>query len=129
MNILEISAICVITAIIAKVIQPSNSDMAAALSIATAVSAAFLIILGLKDTLFSLESILSGSGIESRYIMISMKAISICYVCDISSSCCRDCGENALASVIDISGRLTIAIICFPLIEGFISSVRSILEL
>ena len=31
MNILEIYAICVITAILAKVIQPANSDMDAAL--------------------------------------------------------------------------------------------------
>ncbi len=129
MDILLIAAICIVTAIIAKVIQPTNRDLAAALSITAVAVAAMTAVLSLGEVVSGLMNTVGQTGISISYVNTAVKVLGICYICELSSSCCRDCGETALGGIIDISGRIAIAIICLPLIERFISVVKSILEL
>lgn len=129
MDILLIAAICIVTAVIAKVIQPTNRDLAAALSITAVAVAALSAASSLGNMLSGLMSTVEQTGINISYIQTAIKVLGICYICELSSSCCRDCGETALGGIIDISGRIAIAIICLPLAERFISIVKSILEL
>ncbi len=129
MNILLIAAMCIVTAVMAKVIQPTNRDLAAALSITAVAVAALSAVSSLGEMLSGLTGTVEQTGISLGYIQTAVKALGICYICELSSSCCRDCGETALGGIIDISGRIAIAIICLPLAERFISVVKSILEL
>lgn len=129
MDIPAIAIVCIAATVIAKVIQPSSRDLAALLSI----SAVVVVFLSISSQVYELVSAIKrtadSSGIDSGYIAIALKALGICYICELAGSSCRDCGESALASVVDISGRIAIAIICLPLIESFINVVKSILEM
>lgn len=129
MDIIGISAIGIITAIIVKVIQPTNRDLAAALSVTAVVTAGLTVAAELGSVFSGLRQTVELSGINSEYLQIALKTLGICYICELSSSCCRDCGETAIGGIIDISGRIAIAVICLPLIESFISVVKNILEL
>ncbi len=129
MDILAIAALCIVTAIIAKTIQPTNQDIAIVITIAGVAAIAFSIIGTISDVLYEIQSLASISEVNSSYISIVFRVLGICYVCEISSSCCRDCGESALASVIDIAGKIAVSVICLPLIKSFIEAVESILEL
>lgn len=129
MNIIGIAAAGIITAIIAKVIQPTNRDLAAALSLTAVVTIGLTVAVELGNVYSGLQGTLAISGINSEYLQIAIKALIICYLCELSSSCCRDCGETAIGGIIDISGRIAIAIICLPLLNSFITVVKNILEL
>ncbi len=129
MDILAIAALCIVTAIIAKTIQPTNQDIAIVITIAGVAAAAFSIIGTISDVLYEVQNLAGISDVNASYISIVFRVLGICYVCEISSSCCRDCGESALASIIDIAGRVAISFICLPLIKSFIETVESILEL
>ncbi len=129
MDILAIAALCIVTAIIAKTIQPTNQDIAIVITIAGVVAVAFSIISTISDVLYEVQNLAGISDVSSSYISIVFRVLGICYVCEISSSCCRDCGESALASVIDIASRIAISVICLPMIKSFIEAVESILEL
>lgn len=129
MNIIGIAALGIITAIIAKVIQPTNRDLAAALSVTAVVTVGLTVAAEFGSIFSGLRRTVELGGISSEYLQIALKTLGICYICELSSSCCRDCGETAIGSIIDISGRIAIAIICLPLIESFIEVVKNILEL
>lgn len=129
MNIIGIAAAGIITAIIACVIKPTNRDLAAALSLTAVVTIGLTVALELGNVYSELRNTLQLGGINSNYLQIAIKALIICYLCELSSSCCRDCGETAIGGVIDISGRIAIAIICLPLLSDFIKVVKNILEL
>lgn len=129
MDILALAAVCIITAIIAKTIQPTNQDIALVITIAGVTAVAFSILGTVSEVLSEIQGLASVSDISGSYISIVFRVLGICYVCEISSSCCRDCGESALASVIDIAGRIAVSVICLPLIKSFIEAVESILEL
>lgn len=129
MDILAIAALCIVTAIIAKTIQPTNQDIAIVITIAGVAAVAFSIIETISDVLYEVQNLAGISEVSSSYISIVFRVLGICYVCEISASCCRDCGESALASVIDIAGRIAVSVICLPLIKSFIQTIESILEL
>ena len=128
MEIIKIAAVCLIAAVMAKVIQPTNRDLAALLSITAVIFSAFLAVDGISEVFAGVDGILSGTGIGSGYLILAFKALGICYICELSSSSCRDCGETALGSVLDLSGRVAISLLCLPLLREFIEVVKNVLE-
>ena len=128
MEIVKIAAVCLIAAVLAKVIQPTNRDLAALLSISAVIFVAFLAIDGISEVLAGVSGIISDAGINSRYISLAFRALGICYISELCSSSCRDCGETALGSVLDISGRVAISLLCLPLLREFLEVIRKVLE-
>ena len=128
MDIIAVSVVCIASAIIAKVIQPTNRDLAALLSITAVVVVAAVIIGDISEVIYGLLHTVESAGIKTDYISISFKALGICYVSEIASSSCRDCGESALAGIVDISARVAVALVCLPLVKSFIDVIQNILE-
>ena len=129
MEIVKIAAVCLVTAVMAKVIQPTNRDLSALLSISAVVFCAFLAVDGISEVFAGVDGIINSTGINSRYISLAFRALGICYICELSSQSCRDCGETALGSVMDISGRVAISLICLPLLREFLEVVKKVLEI
>lgn len=128
MDIVKVCAVCLVAAVLAKVIQPTNRDLAVLLSISAVIFAAFMAADGISEVFSGISGIISGAGINGGYIAIAFRALGICYICELCSSSCRDCGETALGSVLDISGRVAISLMCLPLLREFLEVVKSVLE-
>ena len=128
MDILKIAVICLVAAVMAKVIQPTNRDLAALLSISAVIFSAFIAVDGITQVFSGMDSVFSGTGLGSGYLKLAFRALGICYISELCSSSCRDCGETALGSVLDISGRVAVALICLPLLREFTEAVKSVLE-
>ena len=128
MEIIKVAAVCLIAAVMAKVIQPTNRDLAALLSITAVIFSAFLAVDGISEVFAGVDGILGSAGIGSGYLILAFKALGICYICELSASSCRDCGETALGSVLDLSGRVAISLMCLPLLREFVGIVRTVLE-
>ena len=128
MDILKIAVICLVAAVMAKVIQPTNRDLAALLSISAVIFSAFIAVDGITQVFSGMDSVFAGTGLGSGYLKLAFRALGICYISELCSSSCRDCGETALGSVLDISGRVAVALICLPLLREFTEVVKSVLE-
>lgn len=129
MEIVKIAVICITCAILSSVISPTHREIAAILSIAAVIICAFYIVDSISDVTTKLNLVFDIVGIEKTYISSAFKALGISYVCELSASSCRDSGESALANVIDISGKVAIALICIPLLDKLMEVVKSILEM
>lgn len=129
MDIVKVCAVCLVAAVLAKVIQPTNRDLAALLSISAVIFGAFCAIEGIYSVFGDIRSLLSGTYINEGYISLAFRALGICYVCELCAQSCRDCGETALGSVLDISGRVAISLMCLPLLDEFMEVVKKVLEI
>ena len=67
------------------------------------------------------------SGLDESYISLVFKATAICFITQITSDLCRDSGENAVASVMELWGRLSVMLISVPLIESIVESITDFL--
>ena len=76
----------------------------------------------------AISDIAHASGVFS-YAELMIKAVGLALVCKICSDICKDCGEGAVASGVELSGKLSILSLCIPLIKELMDYVFKILEL
>lgn len=57
------------------------------------------------------------------YIKILVKTIGIAYLAEISSDLCKDAGANTLASQIELFGKLSILVLCMPVMSSLLETI------
>lgn len=70
---------------------------------------------------------ISNAGKEKYEILI--KCLGICMVTKIASETCKDCGENSIASKIDLAGKAVVLTFSMPLLQEVIFIIKDLLEL
>ena len=62
------------------------------------------------------------------YIDVILKMIGIAYICRFSSDICKDAGCNAMASQVEMAGKITLILLSMPILMGVIDLVVTIVE-
>lgn len=89
---------------------------------------AFLFIFdSLKTTILQIESLSAQVGIQSVYIKLLLKIIGVAYLCEFTSSVCRDCGQTSFAMKIDLAGKVLILSQSIPAFAELLKIIRTIL--
>lgn len=57
------------------------------------------------------------------YVKLLVKIIGITYLAEISSDLCKDAGANALASQIELFGKLSILVLCVPVMTSLLETI------
>ncbi|MCL2171225.1 MAG: stage III sporulation protein AD [Defluviitaleaceae bacterium] len=123
MDIFQIAAIGIIGAVLAVMIKREAPIFAIMISLAVTV----LIFLLLLPQLAAVISLINGIGIHlgsgREHILAVIKIIGIAYVAEFASQLCADCGENSIASKIDLAGKVLIMVIGAPIVIGLLETV------
>ena len=75
---------------------------------------------GMIRELQFLENYFSGYG---SYFKLLMKILGITYLSEFSADLCKDAGASALASQIELTGKLSILILCIPIIRALLEMI------
>ena len=88
----------------------------------------FLYGLGKMEVILdTLAQIRDSIQIESIYLDMLLRMISIAYVAEFASGICRDAGYGALGSQIEIFGKLSILAVSMPVFGALLETVQSFL--
>ena len=87
------------------------------------------LLLGLARPLISYVSSLLSSSAAAPYAEILLRALGVTILTETVSGICRECKETSVASYLEIAGRLEILILCLPLMEEILESVKGLLSL
>ena len=74
-----------------------------------------------------LESLASKSGKGSVFLGILLKITGIAILTEFAVSICKDSGETAIASKIDLGGKIIIISISIPIITALLQLIMNIL--
>ena len=101
-------------------------------SVVIVVAAAAAILLSvlsqITPIIHELNSLLSKAQLNASYGEVLLKTIGICLECQFTSDACRDAGQSAIASKVELAAKTTIVILSLPLLEGLITVVSSLLQ-
>lgn len=126
MNIVAICALALITSVIAVTLKRYNGEM----SLMVAIAGCIFIFLSLLSSFTSLydtvNKILSSTGINVTYITVLLKAVGICFVTEFACDCCKDAGQNALASNVSVAGKIMVLVTAIPLYNEILQTVLSL---
>lgn len=127
MNIYAIIGAGIAAAAISAVLRQYNREYGLYISLGISILI-FAAVLGAFQPVMSLINRLSElSGTSGEYIGILIKSLAICYITQIASDCCRDCGENAIASRIDFAGKISLLLLSLPLFEKILDIVKELI--
>jgi stage III sporulation protein AD len=110
------------------VMREYNKTFALIVSLAGAV----LMFASVSDKIYDIINQITdiSSSVESSlsYIKLMLKVLGIILITQFVSDVCRDNGENALASLTEISAKIVVIAIIMPLFETVISIVSGLVK-
>jgi stage III sporulation protein AD len=127
MNIMQITAIGLVTALLVIIVKQQRPDIAMIISLAAG-SVIFILLLGnIKIVATSVENMAQKANLDSIYITTVLKVIGIAYIAEFGSQICKDAGEGAIASKIELGGKILIMILALPILTALMEAVLKIL--
>lgn len=87
------------------------------------------LLVGLARPLISYVSALLESSAAAPYAEILMRTLGVAILTETAGGICRECKEPSVASYLEMAGRLEILILCLPLMEDILESVKGLLSL
>ncbi len=127
MNIIAVCGCAVISACIISAIRHLKPEMA---SIASAVAGVLIVVYAVTTVapfISFIRGIAQQQGVES-YFTLMLKATAISFCCKMSAEICADCGENMLASRVELAGKAGIVLISLPIIQQLFDIARDMLS-
>lgn len=100
-----------------------NAEYSTLLSIGACLFIVSFIIGRLGNVLDSIDRITGYININMEYISILLKMLGISYICEFATNICKDAGYGAIASHIELAGRVTMVVMSLPILFHLIDMV------
>jgi len=126
-NIMAVCAAALVAAILALTLKETAPQLALALTVAAGVIIFIAALSAVPPIASRLRALVSDTGISAEFGGILFKSLGICFLCQFASDACRDAGQSALASKVELAGKLMIVVLALPMIEALTQTVRTVI--
>lgn len=120
---IRIAVIGVGAAVLAVWVKGIKSEYAVWILLAAGVLTGGALIGKLEVVVSELEVLRRYFHAHGAYIKLLIKIIGITYLAEISADLCRDAGANSLASQIELFGKLSILVLCMPVMTSLLETI------
>lgn len=127
MDVIKIIGIGIISLILIIITKQYKPEFAIYISLIAGIVILTLIIDKLTNIVQLLQSISSKASINNNFLGILLKITGIAFLTEFAVSICKDSGESAIASKIEIGSKIIIISISIPIISNLLEIVIDIL--
>ena len=127
MTIFKIIGFGIIAVSFIIILKNQKPEIALICVIASSIIMLAFIFNELKSVISLINSLILNSSIDSSYIKIILKVIGISYLVEFGKDICKDAGESAIATKIDMGGKVMIVAISIPIISSLLETIVKIL--
>ncbi len=110
------------------IVRQYKPEMALGISTACGVLILIAVISMLSPSVEAIVELTDSAGLDEGYAAILLKALAVCYITQLSADCCRDAGENAIASKIELAGKAAIVVISLPVFASLAELVTNLIK-
>lgn len=112
---LKITAVCLVGALLATLLKKTSPPMGLLVSVALCV-AVLAVLLGLlgECTAF-LQQLTELGGLSMELFVPLIKTVAIALISRLGGALCRDAGESAAASLVEVAGAFAAILVSLPL--------------
>ena len=127
MEIIKIIGIALIALIIIIMLKQYKPEYAIFISILTGILILFLVMDRLTGIINLIESIQDKFSINTQFIALLIKITGLAFLSEFAISVCKDSGEAAIASKIEIGSKIIIISMSVPIISSLLEIILKIL--
>jgi len=126
-EILQVVGVGIVATVIIIVLKTQRPEIGVQLAIVTGVLI-FLMIAGrLSAVIELLRGYVDKVDINSAYITTLLKIIGIAYIAEFGAEVCKDAGETAIASKIELAGKVIIIVLAVPIMTSLLELIISLM--
>jgi len=122
-EIWQIVGLALIVTILSVVLKQIRPEIALQLSILAGASIFILIINKIRVVVDLLQTLADQANISSYYLLIILKIVGVAYLAEFGAQICRDAGESALATKIELAAKVGVIILAIPIIVAITESL------
>lgn len=127
MEIIKIIGIAFIAVIIIVLLRQYRPEFAIYISLLTGVLILLLVIDDLSGIINLLNSLADKVSINSSFLALLIKITGIAFLSEFAVSICKDAGEGAIASKIEIGTKIIIISMSIPIISSLLEIILDVL--
>ncbi len=127
MSIGVIMAFIIAAVILAISIKSKSPEFSSLISVALGLTIISLCVDRLKILINSIKGITDTINIDKTYIVILIKLIGIAYICEFAAGISKDAGYGAVASQIELIGKLTMLMVSLPILMQLVESIAGLM--
>lgn len=120
MEVFKVVGVAVLALAIILVLKEQKPEMALMLTIVTGVCLLIFAITKMSGIIDMLNELVSKSGMNKEFLEIILKVTGIAYIVEFGKNICLDAGQSAIASKLEIAGKVIILTLSLPLISALI---------
>ncbi len=123
MEIWQIVGLALMVTVISVVLKQIRPEIALQLTILTSALIFIVVMSKIKVIVDLLQNLADQANISSYYLLIVLKIVGVAYLAEFGAQICRDAGEGALASKIELAAKIGVIVIAIPIIVAITESL------
>lgn len=113
----KIAVLCLMGAVFAALLKKRGAEMGLLLTLGVVVVAGMALMQTAGQALSVLESFIALGDFDAALFRPLMKTTGIAVISRLGSDLCRDAGEGAMASLVEMAGSFSAILVALPLFE------------
>lgn len=127
MDIIRIVGAGLIAAVLALTIKKQSPEIGLIISIAASVLIFLMVLPPLAALMEMLRALAARVDTNMVYIHHVLRVVGIAYIAEFGTQICTDAGESAIASKIEIGGKILIMIASAPILLSLVDLILNLL--
>ncbi|WP_258000358.1 stage III sporulation protein AD [Bacillus sp. Marseille-P3661] len=127
MEILQIVGIALITTFLSLIIKEQKPAFSSMLVVFVSIVIFLFLIDQIYEVIRMLERIAIHANVNMVYLETILKIIGIAYIAEFGAQITKDAGQGALASKIEIAGKILILVMAIPILTVIIETIVSLI--
>lgn len=127
MDILQIIGLALVATVLIAVLKANRPEIAIQISIATGIIVFAMILGKISAVVELLNSYAQKINIDTIYLSTLLKIVGIAYIAEFGAEVCKDAGENAIASKVELAGKVMIIVLAVPIITSLMELIINIM--
>ena len=123
MNMGALMAVIIVGVIMALSLKNRNPEISSLVSLGLCILIIGISVSRIGTILASLKSIVGHINIHETYLIILLNLIGVSYLCEFASGISKDAGYSAVASQIELAGKITMLMISLPVLMQVVENI------
>jgi stage III sporulation protein AD len=127
MEIFQIVGFALIATILVLIVREHKPAVSFLLAIFAGIVIFLLIVGKIAEVMKLLGDLAAKSNVDLIFLQTILKIIGIAYIAEFGAQIVRDAGQEAIASKIELAGKILIMVLAIPIITVIVETVLNLL--
>ncbi|MBC8531157.1 stage III sporulation protein AD [Gehongia tenuis] len=127
MQIVSIAGLGVVAAILSITLRKDKPEMAMLLGVGAGAILLIAFLSMVSPVMDFLKDLAARANLQSEHLALLFKVVGVAYIAEFASQVCKDAGEGAIASKIEMGGKLVILVLCLPIMGSLFELIVGML--